>query len=110
MIRIVVFLVLTVAFVYYVAVWLAGLPGTVAVTWLGYRADVPVGLFVAAVAAAAVLAWSLLRFVLRAPGWLARALASRRAAAGHEAITRGLMAIGAGDAGAARRFAARAGR
>jgi HemY protein len=110
MIRVVFFLVLTVAFVYYVAVWLAGLPGAVAVTWLGYRADVPVGLLVGAVACASVLGWSLLRFVLRAPHRLASIVATRRAAAGHQAIVRGLMAIGAGDVGAARRFAAKAGQ
>jgi HemY protein len=110
MIRVIVFLVLTAAFVNYVAIWLADLPGAVAVTWLGYRADVPVGLLVAAVAVASVLGWSLLRFLLRAPGWLAARGAARRAAAGHDAIVRGLMAIGAGDVGAARRFAARAGR
>jgi HemY protein len=110
MIRVVIFLVLTVAFVNYVAIWLADLPGSVAVTWLGYRADVPVGLFSAAIACAAVLAWSLARFLLRAPRRLAAAAAARRAAAGQQAIVRGLMAIGAGDAGAARRFAAKAGR
>jgi HemY protein len=110
MIRLVVFLVLTVAFISYVAIWLAGLPGTVAVTWLGYRADVPVGLFSAVIACAAALAWSLFLFVLRAPRRLASYVASRRAAAGHQAIVHGLMAIGAGNVGAARRFAARAAR
>src|SRR5215475_11896723 len=40
----------------------------------------------------------------------ARAPADRRAARGQRAIVRGLMAIGAGDVGAARRFAARASR
>jgi HemY protein len=110
MIRVVVFLVLTAAFVYYVAVWLAGLPGSVAVTWLGYRADVPVGLFSAAVAGAAVLGWSLIRFLLRAPGRLMAAVKAQRDAAGEQAVMRGLMAIGAGDVAAARRFAAKAGR
>jgi HemY protein len=110
MIRVVLFLVLTAAFVYYVAVWLAGLPGTVAVTWLGYRADVPVGLFSGAVACAAVLGWSLIRFLLRAPRRLMSAVKAGRDAAGQHAIMRGLVAIGAGDAGAARRFAAKAGR
>jgi HemY protein len=110
MIRVAVFLVLTGAFVYYVAVWLAGLPGEVPVTWLGYRADVPVGLFSATIATAAVLAWSLFRFLMRAPRRLAAALSARRTREGQQAIMRGLMAIGAGDAGAARRFAARAGR
>jgi HemY protein len=110
MIRVVVFLVLTAAFVYYVAVWLAGLPGSVAVTWLGYRADVPVGLFSAAVAGAAVLGWSLIRFLLRAPGRLMATVKAQRDAAGEQAVMRGLMAIGAGDVAAARRFAAKAGR
>lgn len=108
MIRVVAFLILTALFVYYVATWLADLPGTVPVTWLGYRADPPMGFFVAAVAAASVLLWSLLRLTLRAPRRLRTALSARRAAAGHRAIMRGLMAVGAGDAGAARRFAARA--
>jgi HemY protein len=110
MIRVIVFLVLTVVFIRYVAIWLAELPGSVAITWLGYRADVPIGLFSAAIACTAVLAWSLGRFLLRAPGRLAAAMAARRIATGQEAIVRGLMAIGAGDAGAARRFAAKAGR
>ncbi len=110
MIRVVVFLVLTAAFVNYVAIWLADLPGSVAVTWLGYRADVPVGLLVAAVAFAAVLGWSLLRFLVGAPRRLGSSVAARRAAAGQQAIVRGLMAIGAGDVGAARRYAAKAGR
>jgi HemY protein len=110
MIRVVVFLVLTAALVNYVAIWLADLPGSVAVTWLGYRADVPVGLLVAAVACAAVLTWELMLFLLRAPRRLASSIAARRAAAGQQAIVRGLLAIGAGDVGAARRFAAKARR
>ncbi len=117
MIRVLVFLILTAAFIKYVAIWLADLPGTlvdppgtVAVTWLGYHADIPIGLLVAAVALVSVLGWSLLRFLLRAPRRLAETTAARRTAAGQRAIERGLMAIGAGDAGAARRFAARAGR
>jgi HemY protein len=110
MIRVVVFLVLTALFVYYVVTWLADLPGTVSVTWLGYAADVPIGVFVAAIACAAVLGWQLALLLWRAPRRLIAAMAARRAAAGHRAIVRGLMALGAGDAGAARRLAARAGR
>jgi HemY protein len=110
MIRLAVFLLLTFAFVYYVVTWLADLPGTVPVTWLGYQADVQIGLFVAAVACASVMGWSLIRFLLRAPRRLASTVAARRTAAGEQAIVRGLMAIGAGDVGAARRFAAKAGR
>src|SRR5262245_57885739 len=110
MIRVVVFLVLAAAFVNYVAIWLADLPGTVPVTWIGYDAEVPIGILIAAVACAAVLVWELALWLLRAPRRIALTVADRRAATGQRAIVRGLMAIGAGDVGAARRFAAKARR
>lgn len=110
MIRVVVFLILTAAFAKYVAIWLADHPAEVSITWLGYHAEPPIGILIAAVAGAAVLLWSLIRLVLRAPRRIAATIANRRAAAGQLAIVRGLMAIGAGDVGAARRFAAKAGR
>jgi HemY protein len=110
MIRVVVFLVLTAAFARYVVVWLADHPAEVAITWLGYHAEPPIGILIAVIACATVLLWWLLRLALRAPGLIASTIADRRAATGQRAIVRGLMAIGAGDAGAARRFAARASR
>src|SRR6266446_6845575 len=110
MIRVVVFLVLTAAFAKYVAVWLADHPGEVSITWLGYHAEPPIGILIAVIACAAVLLWSLMRLALRAPRRIASTIADRRAATGQQAIVRGLMAIGAGDVGAARRFAAKAGR
>ncbi len=113
MIRVVVFLVLTAAFAKYVAIWLADHPGEVSITWLGYHAEPPIGILiagVAAVACATVLLWSLLRLLLRAPSQVASKIADRRAATGQLAIVRGLMAVGAGDVGAARRFAAKASR
>ncbi len=110
MIRVVVFLVLTAAFARYVAVWLADHPGEVSITWLGYHAEPPIGILIAVIACAAVLLWSLMRLALRAPRRIASTIADRRAATGQQAIVRGLMAIGAGDVGAARRFAAKAGR
>lgn len=110
MIRVIVFLILTAAFLRYVAIWLADLPGNVPINWLGYRADAPIGIVIAAVALATVLLWSLLRLLLRAPRQIASTIADRRASTGQLAIERGLMAIGAGDVGAARRFAIKAGR
>lgn len=110
MIRLVVLLVLTAAFVNYVAVFLADLPGTVPLTLAGYRADVPAGLLITAVAGAAVAGWSLIGFLLRAPRRLAQTAAARRGRAGHDAIVRGLVAVGAGDVAAAQRLAARAAR
>jgi HemY protein len=109
MIRVVVFLVLTAAFAY-VAIWLADHPGEVSITWLGYHAGPPIGILIAGIACAAVLLWSVLRLLFRAPRQIASTVAHRRAATGQRAIVRGLMAIGAGDVGAARRFAAKARR
>src|SRR5258707_674753 len=110
MIRVVVFLVLTAAFAKYVAVWLADHPGGVSIRWLGYQAEPPMGILIAVIACAAVLLGSLMRLALRAPRQIASTIADRRAAAGQRAIGGGVMAMGAGDVGAARRFAAKAGR
>jgi HemY protein len=113
MIRVVIFLVLTAAFANYVAIWLADHPGEVSITWLGYHAEPPMGVLfgaVAAIACATVVFWSLLRGLVRAPHRVATAMAHRRATKGQHAVARGLVAIGAGDVGAARRFAEEAGR
>jgi HemY protein len=110
MIRVVVFLVLTAAFAKFVAIWFADHPGEVSITWLGYHAEPPIGILIAVIAGAAVLLWSLMRLLLWAPRRIASTIADRHNATGQLAIMRGLMAIGAGDAAAARRFAAKAGR
>src|SRR5436305_867580 len=92
-------------------VWLADRPGQVAITWLGYRADTSVMfaiMAVTAVAIVAVLLWSLVRFLLRSPKLFSLALRERKRRRGYDAISRGLIAIGAGDARAAERFAANA--
>jgi HemY protein len=110
MIRVVLFLVLIVALALG-AVWLADRPGDVAITWQGQRLETSVMVAAAAIAvliAVAVAAWSLLRGIMRAPARAAAALAERRRRRGFSAISRGLVAIGAGDARAAHRFAAEA--
>jgi HemY protein len=92
-------------------VWLADRPGQVAITWLGYRADTSVMVAAGALAAVAVLAviiWSIARLMLRSPKLFSLALRERKRRKGYEAISRGLIAIGAGDARAAQRFAANA--
>ena len=110
MIRVVVFLVAASVLALGV-VWLADRPGPIAITWLGYRADTSVMVAAGAIAAVAVLAvivWSLARFMLRSPKLFSLALRERKRRKGYEAISRGLIAIGAGDARAAQRFAANA--
>lgn len=110
MIRVVVFLI-TAGLLALGVVWLADRPGQIAITWLGYRADTSVMVAVmaiVAVAIAAVMLWSLARFMLRSPKLFSLALRERKRRKGYEAISRGLIAIGAGDARAAQRFAANA--
>jgi HemY protein len=112
MIRVAVFLAATAGFAF-VAAWLADRPGEVVITWLGYHADTSVAVLIGAAAAFAcvtVFAWSLLRALMRAPRGIAGHLRHRRAVRGQHAIARGLVAIGAGDARGARRFAAEAAR
>jgi len=64
---------------------------------------------IALVAALAVVLWSIVRAVLHSPRMLSRAMRDRRRARAALAISRGLIAIGAGDTGAARKFATQAG-
>ncbi len=88
--------------------WVADRPGDVSVTWLGYHIQTSVT--VAALALAVVvlllmlLIW-LLRAVLRSPGQMSIFLRHRRTMKGHQAVSRGLIAIGAGDLRLARRNA-----
>ncbi len=110
MIRVVAFLVIA-GLMALGAVWFADRPGEVSITWLGYRIDTSIMVSAAAVLAVALLAimlWSLVRLVLRSPGQMAAALRDRRRQKGNDAISRGLVAVGAGDMRAARRLAATA--
>ncbi len=112
MIRLIVFLLIT-AGLAFAAAWLADRPGEVAIDWLGYHADtsfaVVVGV-VLAIVCAALIAWSVLVYLVTAPARLARHAAQRRTARGYHAITRGLVAIGAGDLRTATRYANEAAR
>ncbi len=112
MIRVVLFLILM-GLVALGAVWLADRPGEVAITWLGYRIETSVAVALAAVAATAaftISVWGIGRFLLRSPERVAGALRRRRRSKADEAISRGLIAIGAGDPRAAQRYAQEAQR
>jgi HemY protein len=91
--------------------WLAQRPGTITVEWLGHIADISVfsGLVMtAALLAAVLLAWSLLRHVWRSPAALARYVSRRRQQRGLDALSSGIIAVGAGDRALAQRYAAQA--
>jgi HemY protein len=112
MIRFIIFLLAT-AGLAFAAVWLADRPGTVSIDWLGYHADTSVGVVIGTVLAivcAVLILWSLLGYFLRAPGRLRRGSRQRRTARGHQAVAKGLVAIGAGDLHAALRHARDAAR
>jgi HemY protein len=112
MLRVILFLIFVGA-VALAGAWLADRPGDVAITWMGWRLETSVMMAAAAVAAIVlltVLLWSLARLLLRSPRVVANALHERRRRKGYLAISRGLVAIGAGDARAARKFAGEAGK
>ena len=93
--------------------WFADRPGEVAVTWQGLRIETSVMVALVALAAVvvlAILAWSILRGLFRSPRQFSEFWRRRRVGQGHLAITKGLLAIGAGDAGQARKYAGEAKR
>jgi HemY protein len=104
MIRVLLFLAL-VAVLALGVVWMADRPGDVAIVWQGYRIETSVMVAVVAVALVAMLAvmvWSIVRNILRSPDLIAMFLSHRRGVRGYLAISRGLVAVGAGDAAAAK--------
>lgn len=112
MIRVVVFLVL-VGLAALGAGWLADRPGEVVITWFGYRIETSVMVLAAAAAALAVVAvllWSLLRAIINSPYLFARFMRDRRGARGYQAISHGLIAVGAGDVRLAKKFSGEARR
>jgi HemY protein len=106
MIRVVLYL-LIVGLLAFGAVWLADRPGEVVITWQGRRVDTSVMVLMMTVAAVAVLAvmlWSAVRAIVRSPGLIARYIDTRRGVRGYRAVSQGLVAVGSGDARAARKF------
>ena len=112
MLRILVFLVLLALAAFGVA-WIADRPGDLVLTWQDYHVETSVGVALALVLAAAVtiaVLWGILRLLVRAPGSMRRRAAARRQAKGHAALSRGMIAVGSGDARLARKSAAEASR
>lgn len=112
MIRVVAFLV-ALALIASGFAWFADRPGDIVLTWMGYRIET--SLMVALVALivliiVAILIWSILRGIWRAPEQVSLFFRHRRAMKGYLAITRGLIAVGSGDLRLARRSADDAGR
>jgi HemY protein len=107
MLRIVAFLIL-IALAAAGAAWVADQTGDVTLSWGAWRVTTTIPVFalgLGLVAVAAVLLWSILSAIWRTPARLRRRRHEKRHARGRHAITQGLLAIGHGDSGLARRHA-----
>ena len=107
----VIFALIVIAALAAAAVFLADNPGSVEIMWQGWRIDTSVGVLIAAAALAAIAAalvlW-LVSLIMGSPGAFFRRRRERRRRAGYEALTRGMVAVAAGDPQEARRYARRA--
>ncbi|MCB5174548.1 heme biosynthesis protein HemY [Microvirga lenta] len=95
------------------AVWLADRPGTVLVTFGGYELQTSVAVAAVALAGLALLLammWAAVTTIMNLPSRLSFASKARRRARGYQAVSRGMVAVGAGDPIAARRYAGEAER
>jgi HemY protein len=93
--------------------WVADRPGDIVLTWQGYRVETSLmvaGVALIALLVLAILLWSILRAVVRTPENVSLFFRHRRAMKGYQAVSRGLIAIGAGDMKLARLSADDAGR
>ena len=93
------------------AVWLADNPGDLVMNWRGYeiRTSFVVGVGVMALAAFLVLlAYRIIISFIETPASVSAFLEKRRQQKGFLALTRGMVAVAAGDAGEAKRYAGQA--
>lgn len=99
MIRIVFFL-LAVTALALGAMWVVERPGEIVLTWQGWRIATSVTVALVALLVllvATIMVWSIIRFVVMAPGNLSVFLRERRRAKGWRALSRGMIAAGAGN-------------
>ena len=97
MIRVVLFL-FSLAVLTWGGVWLIHHPGHVELNWFGAIVSTSAALLVIAIAVAAILIWTIARFVLGFPSFVSVFARQRRREKGYAALSRGLIAVGAGDA------------
>ena len=93
------------------AVFFADHPGRVAILWRGYEVETSIGVLAAAALLLAIgvaLLLRLLRLVLGGPRRLSRWRRERRRRAGYRALSQGMVAVAAGEAQEAQRWARRA--
>jgi len=91
---------LAVAVAAYGLSWLADNPGSVVVNWQGFIWDTNVfqlTIILALMAVVLIIAWTALRGIWRSPAAIGNFFNRRREKRGLEALSSGMIAIGAGD-------------
>ena len=91
--------------------WLADNPGTVTLDWLGYNISQSVALLIFEILvliAVAVVLYRIWRSIVRSPGSIKSWRNERRQRQGYEAMSRGFVAVAAGDGETAIRHARKA--
>ncbi len=109
MIRVVLYLVLL-AVLAYGGMLLIQNPGHITVSWYGHIINTSAALGIAAIALAGIILWVVLRLVFGLPSFMSYAARRRRREKGYTALSRGLIAVGSGDARAALKAASQASR
>ncbi len=95
----------------FAAYWLTLNQGSVSLHWLDYQVDISAALLLVVIlliAALVALSYRFWRSLRRAPRTVGRWRKTRRRGSGYEALSRGLVAVAAGDADVAQRQARRA--
>jgi len=94
-----------------VALAMAGEPGRASLTWLGWRLDTTAAAAVVLIGGLSLLAvatWRVVLWIAEAPRRASRAHAETRRRQAIEVMTRGFLAVAAGEGAEARRFAQKA--
>ncbi len=91
--------------------WVADKPGTLTLEWLGYEIETSIliaGLAISILTLILMLLWSFARYVFSRPAVWSAHKKRNREKRGLEALSHGLVAIGAGDKDAAQKFSIQA--
>ncbi len=110
MLRLVIYLV-SIALIATGLAWLADRPGTLHMVWQGYDLETSVfraTVILAAAVATAIFTWSILRALWNSPAALGQRIVRKRQKRGLDALSSGMIAVGAGDKSLATRYALQA--
>lgn len=105
MLRLILFLIAVVALAWGV-IWIGDNPGQVSLNWGGWQVETSAGVLAGGVALLTVsvaLTYRFWLFLSRAPGQITATYRERRSRKGYKALTKGMVAVAAGDAEESRR-------